>query len=327
MKRVWIYSLLFFSSTILWAQGPYAPAAGILGTSAMHKDSSAFVAWATQCELHRGWQDIANKNLGKTTVGDSSKAIGKSGSAVVSLGDSGVAILQFDGHLYDGVGPDFAVFENAFKDRNGGDFLELAFVEVSSDGENYFRFPAHSLTDTSKAVGSFGSIDPTEINNLAGKYYKNYGTPFDLAELKGIAGLDIQKITHVKIVDVVGTLNEDFATRDTAGRIINDPYPTAFPSGGFDLDAVGVVHFTTVGLPSNKMIIKLSLYPNPTNGRLNIPEKWSGAAVTVYASNGKKVFYQNSVENSLHLDALTEGIYVVHLLKSGKLATAKVLIK
>jgi len=327
MKSAWIYFFLFFYGTIVWAQGPYAPAAGTIGTSAMHKDSSAFVAWASQCQLLRGWQDIANKSLGKTTVGDPSKAIGKAGSAVVSLGDSGVAILQFDGYIYDGVGPDFAVFENAFKDRNGGDFLELAFVEVSSDGENYFRFPAHSLTDTTKAVGSFGSIDPTEINNLAGKYYANYGTPFDLAELKGIPELNIQRITHVKLVDVVGTLNESFATKDTANRTINDPYPTAFPSGGFDLDAIGVIHLSAVGLPSKNEVVEISMYPNPTNGKLNIPEKWSGSALTIFDGKGRKVYYDNSVDNTLYLEALAEGIYVVHLFKDGKLGTAKILIK
>ena len=45
-------------------------------------------------------------------------------------------------------------------------FLELDFVEVSSDGVNYFRFPATSYTDTTVQTGSFGSTDATKINKI-----------------------------------------------------------------------------------------------------------------------------------------------------------------
>ena len=70
--------------------------------------------------------------------GEPEDATGMAGDGrVVSLGDGGVAILTFDTPLSDGPGPDFAVFENAFLET----FLELAFVEVSSDDVNYFRFP------------------------------------------------------------------------------------------------------------------------------------------------------------------------------------------
>ena len=132
------------------------------------------------------------------------------------------------------------MFENSFNDN----FLELAFVEVSSDGENFVRFRASSLTDATTQVGSNGSVDPTMLNNLAGKYRVGYGTPFDLEELRGKAGLDIDHVTHVRIVDVVGTIDPQYATRDWKGRIVNDPYPTndtVWGSGGFDLTGVAVL--------------------------------------------------------------------------------------
>ena len=56
------------------------------------------------------------------------------------LGDDGSLVLTFPAPIADGAGPDFAVFENAFSTE----FLELAFVEVSSDGTNFTRFPAHA---------------------------------------------------------------------------------------------------------------------------------------------------------------------------------------
>lgn len=309
-----------------FAQGPYAPAAGVIGTSAMHKDSSAFVAWANNCSIQRGFQDIAQPSFGLPTVGDSSSAIGQPNvNGVVSLGDGGTATLSFPGVMFDGPGPDFAIFENGFSNINGGDFLELAFVEVSSDGQNFFRFPAHSLTDTSLAVGSFGSIDPTNINNLAGKYLLNYGTPFDLNELDGINGLDIQNITHIRIIDVVGSLNNSYATRDTAGNKINDPYPTAFPQSGFDLDAVGIVHLKAVGLSELSRIKKLNIYPNPVKDRLFLDENYMGAKWEIHQLNGRLVASGKLKQNQINCSTLKPGVYLLQLIQENQVFQAKLI--
>jgi hypothetical protein len=69
------------------------------------------------------------------------------------------------------------------------------------------------------------------------------GTPFDLDELSGVSALlNIDAVTHVRIIDVVGSLNDLYASRDSLGNKINDPWSTPFASSGFDLDAVGVIH-------------------------------------------------------------------------------------
>ncbi|MHC4524745.1 MAG: hypothetical protein ACYSU8_04310, partial [Planctomycetota bacterium] len=120
---------------------------------------------------------------------------------VVSLGDGGMATLTFDAPITNGPGYDFAVFENALNDT----FLELAFVQVSSDGVNFFGFDCNSLTPTNRQAEAFGALDTTNIHNLAGKYRLGYGTPFDLEELKDIDGLlDVNSVTHVRVIDVVG---------------------------------------------------------------------------------------------------------------------------
>lgn len=310
-----------------FAQGPYAPAAGISGTSAMHKDSAAFVAWANQCSIERGFQDIAHPNLGLATVGDSSSAIGPPNlNGVVSLGDGGEAILSFPGVMFDGPGNDFAIFENGFSNVNGGDFLELAFVEVSSDGVSFFRFPAHSLTDTTQAVGSFGSIDPTQINNLAGKYLVNYGTPFDLNELSGINGLDLQHITHIKIIDVVGSLNQNYATKDTADRPINDPYPTAFPQSGFDLNAVGIAHIKSVGLRETIKHTKLNVYPNPVRDQLFIDKQLIGAQWKIHKLSGELVKKGSILQNQIDCSSLKSGVYMLQLIHENKCYQTKLMV-
>ena len=109
--------LLFFISTHCQAQ--YAPQAGLLGSTAIHKSSPIILSWATQCSVERGYINIENKTLGKTSLGDNIAALGKADGEVVSLGDSGVATIQFVQPLYNGVGPDFAVFENGFQIPSG----------------------------------------------------------------------------------------------------------------------------------------------------------------------------------------------------------------
>jgi hypothetical protein len=186
--------------------------------------------------------DIANPGGGSASFGSGSEALGPAdgnASHVVSLGDGGQITLTFDHAITNGPGADLAVFENSFSDT----FLELAFVEVSTNGSDFVRFPAVSLTSTTTQVSSFGSLDPANLDNLAGKYRAGYGTPFDLSQVDGLsAAVNVNDIRYVRVLDVVGSINPSFGTHDSLGNLVNDPYPTAFASGGFDLDGVGVIH-------------------------------------------------------------------------------------
>lgn len=304
------------------AQGPFAPALGIDGNTAIHKDSSIIIDWASKCFIKRGYLDILNPIMGYTTVGDSSHGIGKAQiNGVVSLGDGGEAILQFNGKIYDGPGPDFAIFENAFSDM----FLELAFVEVSSDGTNFFRFPSHSHSDTNIQIGSFGMVEASNIHNLAGKYPMGYGTPFDLADLSNHSGLDIQNISHIKVIDVIGNV-DTMINRDSEGRIINDPYPTPFPSGGFDLDAVGVIHITSTSLFENNDL-EINFYPNPVEYSMYFDDKWIGAEFRFYNSDGKLQLLEIANTTSINVSSLHKGIYYLEVLNDRFFGRTKVVKK
>lgn len=291
--------------------GPFAPPAGNLNSTAIHKDSSVFIAWATNAIIERGWQDIADESLGKTTVGDEFSATEKSGiNGVVSLGDGGIATLTFEGAIFNGSGADFAIFENGFDS-----FLELAFVEVSSDGVNFFRFPAYSETDTETQTDGFGSTDASKIHNLAGKYVSQYGTPFDLEDLVGITDLNIDAITHIRVLDAIGTINPTFSTYDNLGRAVNDPYPTPFPSGGFDLDAVGVIHLTPTGIEENDNQLS-QIYPNPFKTVLHLNRLIDkNVDCVIYNQVGKEV-YQNTLTEknvAINTENLPSGIYFMEL--------------
>ncbi len=250
---------------------------------AIHKDSSLIIRWAQNCSVTRGLINISDSSKtdhesNYASLGSASDAIGIADGKVVSLGDRGSATYTLNEPLSDGQGPEFAVFENGFKEQMSPYlwFLELAVVEVSSDGNNYYRFPAVSNIQTSTQVGTFGQSDPAEIFNLAGKYPVLYGTPFDLANMAGIDGLDIMSITHIRIIDVVGSINSQYGTTDSNGNLINDPWPTPFWSGGFDLDAVAILGQSTMEVRSSKLDARISVYPNPVT---------AGEPVNIIVSN------------------------------------------
>lgn len=238
-----IMSCLFFSCSVL--AGPFPPAAGQPGTTAISATDASIQAWATGYQNYAAgpnvdpeWQDPQRALL---SAGDSDNdgivATDDYTFDIVSLGQGGQITLTFDTPITDGDGFDFVIFENS----NVPGFLELAWVEVSSNGIDFVRFPAASLTPT--AVGPFAStMSADDIDGLAGKYLGGYGTPFDLSLLSGNALLDTDSITHVRIIDIVGDGSAiDDLTAPDGPNIIYDPYPTA-GSAGFDLDAVGVLN-------------------------------------------------------------------------------------
>lgn len=211
-----------------------------------------FVGWATgyfnylpsDSSWSGSWND-PTKALGAVT-GDNYD--------IVSLGDrsaaeiaSGVAAgqitLTFGTPIANGSGADFAVFENALLSGTSI-FAELAYVEVSSDGVNFIRFSSDSLTSAS--VGAYGTIDPTDVYNLAGKhvnaYDESWGTPFDLETIASdplvLNGtVDLNNITYVRLIDIAG----NGSSTDSNGHAIYDAWLT-WGSGGFDLEAVGVIN-------------------------------------------------------------------------------------
>jgi len=172
---------------------------------------------------------------------------------IVCLGDLTAAMMTagnppgqitvgFSPKIINGPGTDFAIFENGFL-SGPGIFGELCYVEVASNGTNFARFPSDSLTPA--AVGAFGTFDPTNVYNLAGKHVNNgasWGTPFDLDDLLThplVTGgqVNLNAIQYVRCVDIPG--RGDFL--DSAGHAIYDPWLTT-GSGGVDLEAIGAIN-------------------------------------------------------------------------------------
>ena len=325
---VWIMALVPVS---LWAQ--FAPAADLPGTTAMHADSSAFVAWATGCTSERGLMRIDKPHLGYASFGHDSLVLGAPGMGgaseivydVISLGDGGMATVTFASPICNCEGPDFAVFENGFgidsDTTHTLHFLELAFVEVSSDGEHFFRFPAVTYVSSEKQLGGYGGMVPSQIHNFAGKYDQFYGTPFDLDEVEDNDLLDKNRVTHVRVIDVIGCIKPEYATYDSEGHVVNDPWFTSFETGGFDLEAVGVIHDLAHNDVAENDSEVMALYPNPVKDKLTVKVE-NLQTIEVYNLVGQLVMTAES--SVVDMGSLKDGIYFVRVTADDKTMTKRV---
>jgi hypothetical protein len=313
----------------------FAPAAGLPGSTAIPGDSSAFVEWASGCTVQRGLMNIADTSLGYASAGDESCALGPAGqNGTLSLGDGGIATVTFTNSIFNGEGFDFAVFENGFM-TNGPNmaFLELGFVEVSSDGINFFRFPSICNVEDTAQTAPFGSTDGSQLYDLAGKYIYDYGTPFDLEELKDSVGLDVNNVTHVRIIDVVGSIDPRYATHDSRGHIVNDPWPTPYATCGFDLDAVGVIHANGLAAIEQERRQPLKIFPNPapagTDVKVQLMEGMN--SVLIYDINGKLLDELHPEVPaglfSLNTAAYAGGVYLLCAKSSVSCLNAKLVIE
>ena len=309
----WMYSYVYtrpiYPVSVYAEHGPFCGPVETEGCDAIAASSNIIKGWATGCTVERGYNSIMVAGP-RADYGDDTMALGPvsmtDNLTVVSLGDAGVATLTFDKPITNGAGADFAVYENGFGDY----FLELAFVEVSSDGERFVRFPATSLTPTDVQVSGMGVLDATNLNNLAGKYRKGYGTPFDLNELRDSTGLDVNNVTHVRIVDVVGSIIPYYASRDHEGRIINDPWPTNNNKSGFDLAGVAVINQLADGIEGVEASV--AVYPNPATDRLYVSVA-SQCEGQLYDMAGRQVMGMalESGTNVIDLGGLPQGIFLL----------------
>lgn len=249
------------------------PHCDIENTTAVRAIDNEIVGWATDYLGYAPSATGSDCDRGSNLSSEfsmPSKGLGPAGNSdgnldgftfdIVSLGRGGCITLTFDTPIADGQGWDFAVFENGFYASNPTQgFLELARVEVSSDGINFFQFDA--FTTNSFPVGGFSNVmDATDYDGFAGKFVAGYGTPFDLSTLPNDALLNKQSVTHVRLRDVIG--DGTFFDDSTPAATVYDPFATAL-SAGFDLDAVAVrnqsVDSVSVPLPPVFLLLLAAL--------------------------------------------------------------------
>lgn len=157
---------------------------------------------------------------------------------VFSIGEG--LVLGTSAPVFDGDGPELAVFENPFLVASGGVFVEALVVEVSPDGEGFAAFP-HALdgdpTDPAAWRG-FGGVTPVlrndETNPVPPLSDGAGGDRFDLADLDP-ADPVADRVLEEGFVAV--RLSPATAWTDPA---TGAPFPSLPSADGPDIDGVWV---------------------------------------------------------------------------------------
>ena len=145
--------------------------------------SPLFVEWADAIDAGRTYFAPRGSSV-ITTSGTNS--LGDLDAAEIADGDSpGFLTVTFPTGIRNQAGADFAAFENGFAFGSpNGLFAEFAYVEVSTNGTDFARFPS-IYTNTAPVItsGPFAGFDVSNVYNLAGKHQSGFGSPFDLDDL------------------------------------------------------------------------------------------------------------------------------------------------
>ena len=165
---------------------------------------------------------------------------------MATLGAGGSLTLQFGNRCFDGIGADLLVCENPFLVSTGGSFAETMFVEVSSNGTDFARFPNRYLGPDSQLPPIQGApmawyrglaVRPVVANVVTGH------DPFDLVrrgDAFGFADLAGDPLVQSGVVDTVRSVRalvdidsgnaKDSTAPDLGCGLDNSPRRTWTPS-------------------------------------------------------------------------------------------------
>jgi hypothetical protein len=240
---------------------------------AIPSNSPRFVEWADNISsLASGLTHFAPR--GSTTISFTGfNSLGDLDATQIGNGESpGYLTVTFPHGIANDSGPDFAVFENGFTFGSpNGLFADLAYVEVSTNGIDFARFPNISLnTAPVQGSGAFAGYDMSNVWNLAGKHAEGFGTSFNLDDLLTNAlvlsgQVNLNDIQYVKLVDIPG----NGAFKDSLGNGILDNWLTT-GSGGFDFrlpPGLGIGVLNTVPEANSIVMLGVALGITVLRGR------------------------------------------------------------
>jgi len=229
---------------------------------------------------------------------------------VLICGNGNVATGSFTGlYTNDGLGnytleinqPFIYVNQGAitFGDIDGDGDTDLAMMGLPSDGQE-----SSSLFRNTTCIVTSISITTSIINQTITANENSSGVTYQWLNCDGysvINGETLQNFT--------ATTNGDFACEITKGCTV---------------DTTLCTNISGLGIENNTVSSELLIYPNPTNGELNI--KISGLNIIetkIVDITGKVVFTTNLINNSIDVSSLTNGIYFLQVQTKEGLLTQK----
>ncbi len=135
---------------------------------------------------------------------------------------------------------------------------------------------------------------------------------------------------------MIGSIDTAIGTRDAHDNIVNDPYPTAFFSAGFDLNSIGVIHniLTDTNTNSSARITKsnIELYPNPSSHFIKLTSKsvvQDYASFVIYNPLGQIVMHkvQFDLKDAINIEQLPSGKYHIQIYSGNQILGNEAFIK
>lgn len=214
---------------------------------------------------------------------------------ICSLGLHGVIVVGFNNAvLRDGAGPDFTVFENAFR-YNGGKklYAEPAKVAVSRDGITFVEFPFDTLS-----LHGCAGVQPTIGNADPFLPSESGGDSFDLAAI----GMD--SIRYIKITDISAIVKD------------NPKHPYWDPTiSGFDLDAVIALYLEKNSSTHETLAPRVVVRAGVLSLLFSSQQTAERATVALYTLEGRRIGGDREIAVQSKVDvplpSLAQGIYIV----------------
>jgi hypothetical protein len=129
---------------------------------------------------------------------------------------------------------------------------------------------------------------------------------------------------------VVGSLDDRYATYDVLGNKINDPFPTPFASGGFDLDAVGVINQQLELYAGQAINTAFIQFPSliQSDELLRIQHLPASGQLTIYDLQGKVILQQTIQDQMLTIPSgtLNPGCFMAALQSNGQTWIKKIMV-
>ncbi len=182
--------------------------------------SNAFAARVISHRTGTGGGFQEEKLPGIVLSGPRGEGTYQGGYDTYSLGVGGEIVLELAQTVCDGSGPDFTVFENAFRVGTFGVFVEPGLVSVSEDGMTFKDFPCALTPPYAGCAGLqpvLANVEFNDINPLDPEV--SGGDAFDLATI------GITKARFIRVRDSNLALG-----------------PLGPGTDGFDLDAVSILN-------------------------------------------------------------------------------------
>ncbi|OFX89006.1 MAG: hypothetical protein A2W99_02635 [Bacteroidetes bacterium GWF2_33_16] len=164
----------------------------------------------------------------------------------------------------------------------------------------------------------------THLNNTLSAQVK-YNTSYDSVQVY----LNNSKYESIQNVTAGTSVIQCTITSQTNSKIHLIGFKDSKP---YQSNIVRIFYETLLGLGTGLEVEKLKIYPNPSNGLVNIdlPSSIIGnSTVDIYTLSGSKVYSQilNESSNQLNLQHLNTGIYLIRLNKDGIIYTEKIQIR